>query len=57
MATLFIIFIWFYMWNIIKEDCQVFFAALFGFACVMSELLTGAALINMTGDFIGGLIL
>lgn len=57
MITLIVIFVAIYVWRDVKDDYKPFFAALFGLCFVLSELLTGAALINMAGDFLGGLIL
>ena len=57
MITLIVIFVAIYMWRDIKDDHRPFFAALFGLGFVLSELLTEAGLINMVGNFLGGLIL
>jgi hypothetical protein len=57
MLTVLIIFIGIYVWRDVKDDYKVFFAALFGSACITSEVLTNLSMINMAGNFIGEMIL
>jgi len=57
MITLFIIFAFIYVWRDVKDDYQMYIAALFCAGIITSEILTELSLIEMTGNFIGRFII